>query len=152
MKFPNILKISRKSIFNPRAWFGVDELKAQHQFVKENIRTMFKADKPTREETFEEAVQRLGLSDDQIKQKIKASYRNVIIFCLGGFIVFFYAFYLLFRFKYILPWLMGLSASGIFFAYAFKFHFWICQMRERKLGMTAKEWLNSLLGVKSVSP
>jgi intracellular multiplication protein IcmV len=151
MKLSGAFKLSRKTFFNPSAWFGFDALKAQHQVIRQNLGTVFTADKPTREESFEEAVQRLGLTKEDVKQRISVSLRYTVIFFMTGLLVFFYAFYLLFRYKYIFPWIMGLAASAILFAQAFKFHFWVFQMRKRKLGMTFSEWLDSTLGVKSKS-
>ncbi len=151
MKVPNIFKVSRKTFFNPSAWFAYDVLQTQHQVIKENFRSVFTIDKPAREETFEEAIQRLGLTEEDVKQRMSSSIRFAVIFFITGLLLFFYAFYLLFRYKYILPWLMGVAASGILFAQAFKFHFWFSQMRERKLGLTFSEWLDGILGYKSKS-
>jgi len=146
MAIRDIFKISRKTFFNPTAWIGYEYLKTEHNTIKSTVKNLFVIDKPTRKETFAAAIKRLDLTEERVQQ-IATTYRiYAILFAVIGFVVFFYAFYLLFRYSSIPSWFLGLAASALFFSQAFRYDFWAFQMRRRKLGVTFKEWKQHILG------
>ena len=151
MEIRNIFKITRKTFFNPAGWLGYESLKEQHQVLKSTFKDVFSVEKPTREETFDEAMQRLDLTPEEINAQMISYRRYAYFFLVIGFLVFFYAFHLLFRLKSLVPWLLGLGVSAILFSQAFKYHFWAFQIEQRKLGLTFNDWKKHLLGDKSHS-
>lgn len=151
MKIGQVFKVSRKTFLNPTAWLGYDAIRAQHETIKEDIKEVFQVEKPDREETFAEALTRLNLSEEAAQDQMRSFRRYAYFLVIAGLLVFFYAFHLLFKLGYVTPWLLGLAASSLLFAQAFRFHFWAYQIRMRKLGATFTEWKKDLLGEKSNS-
>lgn len=93
-------------------------------------------------ETYEEAMERLALTNDDIAQRKKEFHQLFLSFMCIGFAVVVYGAYMLFMGH---PWLTLISMllSLYAFANAFKFHFWLYQIKQKRLGCTFKEWLNS---------
>jgi intracellular multiplication protein IcmV len=151
MKIGKLFKVSRKTFFNPSAWLGYDAIRTQHEIIKEDLKEVFRVETADREETFEEALIRLQLSPEEVQQRMVSYYRYAYCLCACGLVVFFYAFHLLFKLKYVSPFLLGLASSSLLLAQAFRFHFWAYQIRVRKLGATFNEWKKDLLGDKSAS-
>ncbi|MBX3709834.1 MAG: hypothetical protein KIT56_05270 [Gammaproteobacteria bacterium] len=151
MAIRDIFKISWKTFFNPAGWIDYPFLKMQNAVIYSIIKTLFTSDTPEKRETFEQAVKRLALTEDDVKKTITAYHVYTFIFIVLGFLVFAYAFYLLFGPHSIAGWLLGLGASGLFFGQAFKYDFWALQMQQRKLGMTFNQWKRHRLGDKGSS-
>lgn len=146
MALRDIVRVNRKTFVNPRAWLDYDGLKAQTLMLRDVLKGLFTKVKPTKEETFQEAVKRLHLSAKDIEDGI-TSYRSyALLFTVLGFLVFFYSFYLLFQHVAILGFAVGMGASGLFFSQAFQYDFWALQMRRRKLGLSFDDWLQSIVG------
>jgi intracellular multiplication protein IcmV len=152
MAVRDAFKISRKTFFNPTAWFGVDTLKTQHNVIWRILKGLFTAPKPEREETFEEAMVRLNLTEEDIKSALVSYRYYTLIFAVLGFVMFAYSFYLLFRYGTFLGWLLGLAVTVLFFSQAFKYDFWVFQIKRRKLGATFAEWKRNFLGEKEAPP
>lgn len=139
-KFSDIFKISRKTFFNPSAWLSLDSLKTNTGVVKNILQDAFKIPQATTEETFEEALKRFGLNEDDLKH-IDENYLMFAYFFLAlSVICFLFAFYLLFMHYSISGWLLALVSSALFAGQAFRYHFWHFQIKHRKLGCTIKEW------------
>lgn len=151
MAIRDIFKISRKTFINPTAWIDYNSLKFQNQTLWSILKPLFTPARPQREETFEAAISRLGLTEEAVEYGA-ANYRIFAFgFCIIGFLTLFYSFFLLFKYSAFLGWLLGLGVSALFFAQAFKYDFWSLQMRRRKLGLTFAEWKESILGKQGPS-
>ena|SRR5579872_3984403 len=101
--------------------------------------------KPGREETFEEAMTRLNLTPQDIQNREREFKRLVIVFCLLGVGVLAYFVYSVTQKALI----ASLGSMGIFFfivAHVFRYHFWLFQIRQKRLGCTFKEWFRYLIG------
>ena len=97
MAIRDVFKLSRKTFINPRGWLGYDMLKEQTLTLWSLLKAMFTPAKPTREETFEQALQRLELTEEQV-DATAVSYRYyALILVVCGLLSFAYAFFLLFR-------------------------------------------------------
>ena len=151
MSIGDIFKISRKTFFNPSAWLGYETIKSQHAAIKEDLKEVFRIEKPTHDETFEEAMTRLQVSPDDVQQCMQRFYRFAYFLVCCGLIVFIYAFHLSIKLRHVTPFLLGFAASALLFAQAFRFHFWAYQIRVRKLGVTVNEWMKDLLGDKGAA-
>ncbi len=150
MALRDIFKISWKTFVNPIGWLDYDALKRENQLIYRIIKPTMTIDKPTQQETFEEAQERLGLSEADIEAGQHRYRRYALLFALCGLLVFYYAFYLVFRYLSFPGFLLGIAVSMLFFAYAFKFDFWSLQMRRRKLGLTFADWKLSYLSNEKV--
>lgn len=134
-------KISRKTFFNPRAWFGYDFLKDQTQSIWTLAKTIFspKIETPAAGETFDDAMRRLAITEPALHLLQKNYfYFSLVLSSLGllGFIV---AFLFLFN-LHLVDFILACCVGAILFSQAFRFHFWYFQMKHRKLGCTFAEW------------
>ena len=139
--------------FLPIGWLYGEyvDLKNFNKSMLDAIKRLFIKEAPERKESFEQAMTRLNLTNDDVIRTARNYRWYAIIFLLLGIILFSYAFYLLFAYFSITGWLLALGATTLCLTYAFRFDFWAYQMRMRKLGVTANEWLQSILGGKGSS-
>lgn len=140
MAVPKIFKINRKTFFNPRAWFSFDSFKEESKAVWSIVGDLFAIPSSDRQETFEEALTRLKILDEDLDKTMRSYWFFTIIFLLLGTGSLAYAFYLLFHHHHFWAWILGLSIAALFYANAFRYHFWIFQIKHRKLGCTFAEW------------
>jgi intracellular multiplication protein IcmV len=116
-------------------------LKHQGKYISEVGKSLFVPQQRKQQETFEEAIARL--------QEI---YRFFRIFCgislILTLLILGYSFYLF----YLAAWygaLVSLVLSGITLASAVRYHFWMYQIKQRRLGCSLTEWFQkSILGKK----
>ncbi|VVC75098.1 hypothetical protein AQUSIP_03740 [Aquicella siphonis] len=151
MAVRDIFRISWRTFFNPAGWIDYEGLKNQNITIYNTLRALFTRATPGRQETYEEAMKRLGVSDEEAQKTASAYRMYALCFFIVGLCIFVYAFYLLFGEFVITGWLLGLAASALCFAQAFKFDYWAFQIRQRKLGVTVSEWSRSILGDKGAS-
>lgn len=135
-----------KSFVNFPAWMGASHLKRTAVDIGKMSKELFTVQPVSvREETFEEAVQRFRLTDADLAQRQRVFARLTalylaIFFCLG-----IYAFYLWYRHDF-LSVLMTFVLMMVTASFAFKEHFWYVQMRQKRLGLTPKEWFLFTVG------
>jgi intracellular multiplication protein IcmV len=148
MAIRDVVKVSRKTFFNPRAWVGADELKYQFSTIVSILKDLFSTPLPAREETFEQALVRLNIAEEDLDNLKKRYWHFCLFFVLCFFIAFAYAFFLLFAHHSLIAFLLALAVSLFFVGQAFRFHFWQYQLQVRRLGVTFAEWKNAMLGTK----
>lgn len=151
MAIRDMLKITRKTFFNPAGWFDYDAVKANNKTLWNILNPLFQVPTGTRTETYEQALKRLEVTDEEAQQRAKLYRSYALGFFLLGLLVFFYAFYLVFAYATFSGFLLGLCAAAAFFSQAFRFDFWSFQIRRRKLGATFEEWKSSILSDKGAS-
>lgn len=101
--------------------------------------------KATRAETFEEAMVRLELTEEDLKERKLEFSRLFYFFIILSALIVSYGLYLAFTGSMISSLIcFGLAIYAL--AQAFRFHFWLFQLKQRKLGCTIKEWINSKVG------
>lgn len=145
MAVKDVLKVTRKTFFNPSAWVDARGIAYQHNAIMDIIKSMFRRNLPERSETFEQAMKRQNLTDKDIQNGI-ATYRALaFVFLLFGVALIAYTIFLLVH-STPLGGLLAFAASALFFAQAFRFDFWAFQMRERKLGLRFADWKRYYLG------
>ena len=133
---------------NPKRLLGVESLKVQTKAVKQifkGLRQLSTKGSDTTE-TFEECMERYSLSEEDLQQRMKKSLQTVKI-CFGlALPVLGYMFY---QFGHVGSMLGGLSCILLLLfllVTAFREHFNLFQMRQRRLGCTFQEWFRSLTG------
>ncbi|MBA3661637.1 MAG: hypothetical protein H0W64_07915 [Gammaproteobacteria bacterium] len=135
-----VFKISRKTFFNPSAWFDVASFKEGNRAIYDSVNGLFKIPEAKRTETFEQAVTRMGLSEETLQRRQTDYYNFALILFILGVIVILFSLYLLFFHFSLSGFIIGIPAAGLFLAQAFKYHFWSFQIKHRKLGCTFAEW------------
>jgi len=95
-------------------------------------------------ETFEEAMQRLQLTEEDLVKRRQALWIQSMVILGLGLLMIAYCFFSLYQATFVSAWLSFLF-SVLLFAYAFRAHFWYYQLSKRKLGCTFSEWFNQPL-------
>lgn len=131
---------SVRSMFNVSKWFAWGEVVASSKIFFSIAKGVLKRpSEKALEETFEEAVQRLHLTEEDIKYRQKALFRNAAIFLGMSAILLIYTIYLLTK-AHILAFFMGLLLTALVLTFAYREHFWYTQVKYRKLGLDFKTW------------
>lgn len=135
---------------NVRGWMGWSAVKENARVVTglaTDISSTEEKNNTSRVETFDQAVQRLGLSQNEIEHRMQ-TFRRVGQFCgVLGFAAFIWGMYILFKGMF-LSSLMAFSLSCLMFIYGFREHFHYFQMKQRRLDCTVKEWFSSFISKK----
>jgi len=143
MAIKDIFKISRKTFFAPGDWLGYKFVKTQSlyvwSFVIALISPLFSPIQPEHQETFEEAMRRLNLTEENIQSAEKQYFLMALCFGAVGFILGLFCIIFLFK-GFFAATLIAFGLTALIFAQAFKYHFWYFQIKHRKLGCTFEEW------------
>ena len=126
-------------IFNVRNWLDFDRLKAFTLYLWNGFKRMFVPQSKEASETFDEALKRMNINENDLQNKKKALYRLSILMCVFAACVFIYAVYHIF-FGGIKAVLLSFVLMAIALILAFRYHFWYFQIKERKLGCSIQEW------------
>ena len=148
MAIKQALKISRKTFFNPRAWLGYDSLREDSRTIWTMVLDVLAVPGATEAETFEEAKERLGLSEENLQTTVHNYLLYALLFVVLGTLMILYSFYLIIGHKLFWGWLLSLSIAGLFYANDFRYHFWVFQIKQRKLGCTFEEWRQGFFSSK----
>lgn len=140
MALKDVFKVSRKTFFNPSGWLGYNEIKSYTRFLWETLKNLFIPAKPEHSETFEQALDRLHLTETDIQISAKHYLIYAIIFVVLAVGAIGYSFYLLLVHGTLAGWILSIAVAALFFSQAFRFHFWYFQIKHRKLGCTFAEW------------
>ncbi len=144
MGFKSILKTGLFSGLSPKRWVGYDQIKRDTVGVGQIAKEVFRHEKTAgRKETFDEAMKRFNLTEDDIKKRMKSAKQLVGIFLGFGGLLFLYLIYQWTTVR-ILDGFICLVLMLLVLTYAFKEHFNLFQMRHRRLGCTYKEWFRSM--------
>lgn len=140
---------SRFSFINIPAWIGTKQLRSFWSFISIMFKTLFIPKEPTgEEEDFQRAITRLGLTEVDLQQRAKEFKRLVIIFMLFTLLLLGYVGYLIWEESYKIATVV-FCLDLIVLANAFRYHFWLFQLRQRKLGCSFAEWFyEGLLRIK----
>lgn len=133
-----------KTVFNPRGWMGYDNLKASGQEVKGMFKGLTETNAPGRKETFEEAMRRMRLTEEDIAARMKQLLLSSSIYAAFAVGLLIYALVSLF-FLHLMTFLVAAVISLLGFALAFRDSFFYFQMKKRKLGCTIREWIAFIL-------
>lgn len=122
---------------------GIDELKKSYSSLAGNAKDMFTHDKTkyVTKETFEEAAERLQLTEDMIATRRKNLLFSALFYVGIAAAIFIYSLYLLFSGVF-LGTFIGLVLTAIALGLGFRDHFWYIQMTQRRLGISIKEWFD----------
>jgi intracellular multiplication protein IcmV len=152
MALKDALKVTRKTFFNPKGWLGFDTLKESSQGFTGIMRGVFGQRPPAAEgepETFNEAMTRLGLTEEDIHRLQFTYFSYALLFFLMALGVIAYTIWLLIH-LYLYSFIIGVAIVGLLLAQTFRFHFLYFQIKHRKLGCTFEEWKSGKIQNKGV--
>ncbi|HVV69293.1 MAG TPA: type IVB secretion system protein IcmV [Gammaproteobacteria bacterium] len=127
---------------NPKRMVGWDQLQESfNSFVRDPAKEVLgRRNKKTKTtETFEQAVTRLNISEEDLSARKKTFFRTALFFVVMAVALFIYTVDLLFS-GLLLATFIALVLVVIALALAFREHFWYTQMQQRRLGITFNEW------------
>jgi len=129
-----------KPFFNVRGWVDAERLGKQTRDLRDTLKSIAIPDQAHYSETYEEAVQRLDLSEQEIQTRMGGYKLTAVIIFMLMFAIIAYGIELLMHGSY-RGGIVALAVSMVAFGQGFKFHFWYYQLKKRKFGCTFKEWL-----------
>lgn len=127
-------------------WMGVGILVGVFKMAQDIFIAVFmpgRGEQPIKE-TYEEAIVRLKLTEADIEERKKMFLTQVVLYLSAGFAVLGYAVWLAFQ-GHLTAMAIAFLVAVLSLAYAFRSHFWLFQMKQKKLGCTFKEYLDSSL-------
>lgn len=143
MGFRSRTKKMVKPFIDYRYWMSWDEHKTTWENLSELVKDTFLPPVlPEREESFEAAVARMELSERALQTRMRQCLGFASFFFFAGVCSLIYTAYLLFSKEFAVSFL-GIGVTSLFFAYAFRYHFWYFQIKNRRLGCTFKDWWQS---------
>lgn len=95
-------------------------------------------------ESYDEAIARMKLTPQDIEERKKMFTQQTIIYISAALAVVAYGVYLAFQ-QAVLSMAVAFMVGGLSLSYAFRSHFWLYQLKQKKLGCTFKEYLDSSL-------
>lgn len=150
MKVTRALGKAIKPFVNVTRWVGWDQVAAEGKNIVNMAKDLIKVKAPeTHAETFEQAVIRLNLTEDDIQKRRKSLLMGASVYLLFAFALLIYAFYLFIWSENFLAGLLALIVAGLALAFTYREHFWYFQMTVRRLGCSFKDWVSfTFRGVK----
>lgn len=141
MAAKDVFKVSFKTFFNPVAWLNVREIQNNTRIIKDIVKDTFKKpEQTTVVETFDEAMKRQNLTEDDVQQTASSFALFRIIFASLTIASFLSSFYFLIHYHTVAGWILALAVTAIFASQAFRFSFLLFQIKQRRLGCTFQEW------------
>jgi len=143
MGFKSTMKKSLGSGLSPKRWVGYNQLQSDSKTVGKIFKSVFeRSAKAEKKESFEEAVKRFNLTEEDIQKRMKSAKQLVMTFLGFGGILLAYMLYQ-WTVGHIIEGFICLVLAALTLSYAFREHFNLFQMRQRRLGCTYKEWFKS---------
>lgn len=133
-----------RSFLDFRRWMGWDQLKQDYGSIRSIADGLFRVQRSTRVETFEQAIERLALDEEKLLQRRQYFQKTAKIYLAIAVMGLFYAMYLLF-YRYFAGALLSFVFVLMMSSFSFREHFWYTQMTKRQLGMSFQQWFRFLV-------
>ncbi len=144
-------KRQRKGFFRSMVdfptWMNVKGLRESGDTIAKTFKSLQEVKTSDRQETFEEAMTRLNLSEKDIQTRMRQCVISGWIYFSCASLLFFYGLYLLIFSTFsgfVIAWLLSVLAG----VYAYRDAFWYFQMKKKKLGCSFSEFFNFITGRK----
>lgn len=150
MGIRNVLGVSLKTFFNPKAWIGYDSLKNHTLLIWTFITSVFahNINNPNRSEnpeSFDHTLIKLNISEPELALIARRNLIYALVFLVLACCDICYAIYLIWYRHALASFLISISTVVFLIAQVFKYHFWYFQIKQRRLGCTFQQWKNSIL-------
>jgi intracellular multiplication protein IcmV len=138
--FGGIKKIIKPAVNIPK-WIDYQQLVKSNRSVFAFIKKFFIPEQAKAKESFEEALLRLKLTPADLIQRSKEFTRLMWIWIFLFLVSIVYSAYLLYNqaFRGFYP---CLGISVVILTQIFRYHFWLFQIKQRRLGCSFRDWLN----------
>jgi intracellular multiplication protein IcmV len=136
-----------KPFVNFPQWMGLGQITTVGKSIKDTAKSLAEKPKANRKETYEQAVARLHLSENDLKKRMQNLLLMAGVYCAMGALLFVYSIFLMFT-AHLAAFFLSFVLTVVVLTLAFRQHFWYFQMKQRRLGCTVKEWLNGAFGGK----
>ena len=136
-----------KTFLNIPKWTGSAYLLSSARSIKSLAKSLFTVKKPEFEETFEEAIARLNLSEEALQKRQKNYLITAACYFICAVFMFAYMIYLI-KLQHIMASISALSLTLVLLAFFFRDHFWYTQIKQKKLGLSFSDWLQHLFKIK----
>jgi intracellular multiplication protein IcmV len=123
-------------------WFNTQNHKSTIGYIVNSAKSLFSPTTSTNQETFEQAMERLQLTEQDIVNRQKEFWRLFMISLAISIGLFLYTMFITIKYQNIYGFVLGVAVTILSLSKAFKYHFWLTQLNKRKLGLTLKDWLN----------
>ena len=134
-------RVLSSTFFDVPRWINAKQYIETNKTLYVKIKDSFHIAQPERDETFEAAMSRLNVTEQDLKERLMANQRALTM--MLGFIVLMclYGFYLIFH-GAVMGTLVALAVIALSAVRAFQYSFWNFQIKNRKLGYSFKDWLH----------
>lgn len=150
MGFFSGLKKLGRIFFSPDVdkWFNWQGFKKMNNFYAEAANDVSKSLKDLKEDadtkkdtlSFDEAMKAKNIDEHELEVIKKQLATMITIFLMVSLLGFIYGIYVLLLGN-VLGFIISMSVTLYGLAQTFKYHFWMFEIKNRKLGCTFKEWL-----------
>ncbi|MCF6764921.1 hypothetical protein L3V82_03975 [Thiotrichales bacterium 19S3-7] len=123
-----------------------DGIKRQQSFLINYFRSVFKINKTQNPCNFED-LNKLGITKQKLTSNLHTFTWLYRFFTVTSILSLLYTAMLFYR-AYYLGGIIAISVSLVFIAHAFKYHFWVFQIKTKKLGCSFGEWFNYLINYR----
>lgn len=138
-KAAGLFRMFYKTFFDLPSWIGVHQARYTNITLFQYLKAIFKTKRSPRQETFEQAMERLQLTEQNLRERVESNNKNKWIFIILGVALALYSIYLIFS-AHIGGFFLGVAVVILAFVRAYQFSFWNFQIKHKKLGCTYKEW------------
>ena len=131
-----------KSLFNVKSWVGWDSLSQNGNWIRGMVRSLMRTPaKSPVSETFEEACEKYGYTPEFLKEqaeKFRLASKVYLAFLSAGvgYLVW------LWHKKHWAAMIVMFPLNFMLFALFFRESFWLMQIRQKRLGMSMRDWFN----------
>jgi intracellular multiplication protein IcmV len=140
--FSGIKKITKPFVDIPK-WIDYQQLVKSNRSFYSFSKKFFIPEQATVEESFEDALQRLGVTEADLVQRRKEFTRLLWLWVALFFISFAYSLHLLSE-QALRGFFPCLGFNLVILTQIFRYHFWIFQIKQRRLGCSFRDWLHAL--------
>ena len=130
-----------KFMVNVPQWMGLGELKHHGLNIYNVVRSAFTPQQAEHRESFEEAVARMGLSEQDLVTRQKYFFWMSLCYLAVALALLCYVGYLVWHHHFIAALLSSLLTI-LALALMYRESFYAMQMKRKKLGCTFRDWLN----------
>ncbi|MGD0466621.1 MAG: type IVB secretion system protein IcmV [Gammaproteobacteria bacterium] len=127
--------------FKVTDWINATYHKDVFKYLCNYTKTTFTTEQALRQETFEQAMERLQLTEEDLIARKTEFYRLFVISLLISIALFIYTMFITIKYKNLYGFSLGIGVTILGLVRTFKYHFWLTQINKKKLGLTFKEWI-----------
>lgn len=138
-----------KKVFKYKSWADWERTRSMTLYLFNSIKRFVIPACSESKASFAEAQAKLQLTDQDLLSRAKGLFRLYIIMVVFSIIFFGSSIYHLVQGHY-RAFFLGGSLNFVSLSLAFRYHFWYYQIKQRKLGVSLKEWFfQGLIGSHS---